>query len=81
MSYLTFVEHLVKEVVDNPEQVEVKEEVEGHTRTFFVHCAPEDYGKVIGKSGRVAHTIRSVVSAVASKHRERAFVRIMTQDD
>jgi predicted RNA-binding protein YlqC (UPF0109 family) len=48
------------------------------TRTFFVRCSPEDVGKVIGKSGRVVSAIRCVVSAVAAKSREKAFVKIVT---
>jgi predicted RNA-binding protein YlqC (UPF0109 family) len=78
MSYQPFVEQLVKSVVESPDQVEITEEVEDGTRTFFVKVSPEDVGKVIGKSGRVVSAIRCVVSAVASKFREKAFVKIVT---
>ena len=77
-SYGPFVEHLIKSVVENPDQVEIEEDVDGHTRTFYVNVNPEDVGKVIGKSGRVVTAIRSVVSAVAAKSREKAFVKIVT---
>lgn len=78
MSYRPFVEHLIKSVVENPDVVEIDEEVDNGTRTFHVSVDPEDVGKVIGKSGRVVSAIRCVVSAVASKSRERAFVKIVT---
>ncbi len=79
MSYSRFVEHLVKAVVECPDEVEIEEEEDRGTRTFFVHAAPEDVGKVIGKNGRVVTAIRCVVSAVAAKERERAFVKIVTE--
>ena len=78
MSYRPFVESLVKSVVEHPDQIEIEEEAEPGTRTFFVHCNPEDVGKVIGKSGRVVSAIRCVVSAVAAKSKEKAFVKVVT---
>ncbi len=79
MSYRPFVETLVKSVVENPDQIEIDEEHEMGTRTFFVRVSPEDVGKIIGKSGRVVSAIRCVVSAVAAKSREKAFVKIVTE--
>lgn len=76
--YGGFVEYLIKSVVENPDEVEIEEELDGVTRYFHVNLDPEDVGKVIGRSGRVITAIRSVVSAVAAKSRERAFVKIET---
>ena len=81
MSYQPLVETLVKAVVEFPDAVVIEEELNGGTRTFFVRVAGEDVGKIIGKSGRVVSAIRSVVSAVASKSREKAYVKIITEDD
>lgn len=78
MSYVGLVEHLVKAVVEQPDAVSIEEEEDHGTRTFYVTVAPEDVGKVIGKSGRVVSAIRCVVSAVAAKSRERAFIKIPT---
>ncbi|MGV3617164.1 MAG: KH domain-containing protein [Fimbriimonas sp.] len=78
MSYRPFVETLVKSVVENPDQIEITEETEMGARTFYVRVAPDDVGKVIGKTGRVVSAIRCVVSAVAAKSREKAFVKIVT---
>lgn len=79
MSYSPFVEELVKQMVSEPESVEVDEVLEGNTRTFNVRVAQEDVGKVIGKSGRVISAIRQVVSAIASKSKEKAYVKIVTE--
>jgi len=78
MSYRPFVEALVKSVVESPDEIQIEEEHEMGTRTFYVRVSPEDVGKVIGKSGRVVSAIRCVVSAVAAKSREKAFVKIVT---
>jgi len=78
-NYRPFVEHLIKGVVENPDQIEIDEEFEAGTRTFFVRVSPDDVGKVIGKSGRVVTAIRCVVSAVAAKSREKAFVKVVTE--
>lgn len=79
MSYQPFVEQIIRSVVDEPDAVSIEEEEDGGTRTFFITVAPDDVGKVIGKSGRVVSAIRCVVSAVAAKARERAFVKIVTE--
>lgn len=78
MSYRPFVETLVKSVVENPDAIHIDEEQEMGTRTFYVRVSQEDVGKVIGKSGRVVSAIRCVVSAVAAKSREKAYVKIVT---
>jgi predicted RNA-binding protein YlqC (UPF0109 family) len=79
MAYEAFVETLVKSVVENPDGIEIEEETDGNARTFYITCDPEDVGKVIGKSGRVVSAIRCVVSAVAAKSREKAFVKVNTE--
>lgn len=79
MSYAPFVEELVKSIVGSPESVEIDEVLEGNTRTFNVRVARDDVGKVIGKSGRVISAIRQVVSAIASKSKEKAYVKIVTE--
>lgn len=78
MSYRPFVETLVRSVVENPDEIHIDEEHEMGTRTFYVRVSPDDVGKVIGKSGRVVSAIRCVVSAVAAKSREKAYVKIVT---
>ena len=61
-------EHLVKGIVDNPDDVEVRERANrrGPGRTLEVRVHPDDMGRVIGKSGRTATALRTVLSALAS---------------
>ncbi len=62
------VETIAKALVDSPDQVKVTEEVNEKGTLITLSVAKEDIGKVIGKQGRVANAIRSVVKAVAIKN-------------
>lgn len=71
------VEAIAKALVDNPDAVEVNE-VEGERSTILeLKVAPEDMGKVIGKQGRIAKAIRTVVKAAATKDDKRVVVEIL----
>ena len=61
------VEIIAKSLVDNPDEVAVSETTDGDTVTIELKVAPDDMGKVIGKQGRIAKSIRTVVKAAASK--------------
>ncbi len=64
-------------LVDNPESVEVKE-VEGSQSVIIeLKVASDDMGKVIGKQGRIAKAIRTVVKAAATKENKRVVVEII----
>jgi uncharacterized protein len=71
------VEMIAKALVDNPDAVEVNE-VEG-TQSVIIELkvAPEDMGKIIGKQGRIAKAIRTVVKAAAIKENKRVVVEII----
>lgn len=71
------VEVIAKALVDNPDEVVVTEKEEGKHVTIELHVAPSDMGKVIGKQGRIAKAIRSVVKAAASKEDKKVIVEIM----
>ena len=58
-------EHLVKGIVDNPEDVEVRQRTGRRGPSLEVRVNPEDMGRVIGKSGRTATSLRTVVGALA----------------
>lgn len=60
-------EHLVKGIVDNPEDVVVTEKNGRRGQTLEVRVNPEDIGKVIGRNGRTARSLRTVVSALAGR--------------
>lgn len=71
------VEVIAKALVDNPDEVVVTEKTEGKNITVELHVAASDMGKVIGKQGRIAKAIRSVVKAASSKDNKRVDVEII----
>ncbi|MBD5550331.1 MAG: KH domain-containing protein [Lachnospiraceae bacterium] len=71
------VEVIAKALVDNPEEVVVTEKDEGKNITIELHVAADDMGKVIGKQGRIAKAIRSVVKAASTKDNKRVDVEII----
>lgn len=71
------VEVIAKALVDSPEEVVVTEKESGRSITVELHVAPSDMGKVIGKQGRIAKAIRSVVKAASSKDNKKVDVEII----
>ena len=71
------VEVIARALVDNPDGVVVTERQEGKTTVLEVRVADGDMGKVIGKQGRIAKAIRSVVKAAASKENKKVIVEIV----
>lgn len=71
------VEVIAKALVDAPEEVQVTERTEGDTQIIELRVAQGDMGKVIGKQGRIAKAIRSVVKAAAAKADVKAVVDIV----
>ncbi len=72
------VEYMVRALVDSPEQVQVSE-IEGESVVVYeVSVAEDDLGKVIGKSGRIANALRTVVKAAAMKREKKATVEILS---
>ena len=69
------VEVIAKALVDDPESVVVNEREEKKTTVLEVRVAESDMGKVIGKQGRIAKAIRSVVKAAAAKEDKKVIVR------
>ena len=72
-----FVEFMAKSIVDNPEEVKVMEVAGEKTMVIELRVAQEDLGKVIGKQGRTAKAIRSILSAAAAKMKKRAVLEIL----
>ncbi|MCL5779790.1 hypothetical protein P378_18630 [Desulforamulus profundi] len=71
------VEILAKALVDQPDKVEVTMVEKERSVVIELRVAPEDMGKVIGKQGRIARAIRSVVKAAATKQRKKVVVEII----
>ena len=71
------IEYITKALVDNPDAVEVSE-IEGEqTSVIEVKVAKEDIGKVIGKQGRTAQAMRTILSAACGKTRKRTVLEII----
>lgn len=70
------VEVIAKALVDNPDEVKVTEEASGKTKVVKLSVARSDMGKVIGRQGRIAKSIRAVVKAAAMRNDEKVIVDI-----
>jgi predicted RNA-binding protein YlqC (UPF0109 family) len=71
------VEYIAKSLVDDPSQVSVTE-IEGATSVILeLRVAPEDMGRVIGKNGRVANAMRTLLRVVAAKQGKRVTLEIV----
>ena len=70
------VETIAKALVDNPDEVAVIE-VEGEATVLELRVAPQDLGKVIGKQGRTARAMRTLLRAIGMKSRKRLVLEIL----
>ena len=76
---LALVEAIAKSLVDDPASVSVRElEAKGDSMVVELKVAPQDMGKVIGKQGRIAKAIRTVVKAAALKQKKNVIVEIVS---
>lgn len=71
------VEILAKALVDNPDRVSINMVEREKSFLIELKVAPEDMGKVIGKQGRIAKAIRTVVKAAATKQKKKVIVEII----
>lgn len=71
------VEYIARSLVDDPSQVHVVEVVSGASVMLELHVAPEDMGRVIGKGGRVANALRTLVRVVAVREGKRVSLDIV----
>ena len=71
------VEVVAKSLVDHPDEVVVTETEKDNATIVELRVSPTDMGKVIGKQGRIAKAIRSLVKAAASKDDRKVIVEIM----
>lgn len=71
-----FLEYLAKQLVDNPDSVQISEEEKDNKVIFKIKVAQADVGKIIGKQGRTAQSMRVLLSAVAAKTGKRAILEV-----
>ena len=71
------IKRIAQSLVDNPDKVEVTEIIGEQTSVIELRVAKEDLGKVIGKHGRTAQSIRTILSAASAKVHKRAVLEIL----
>ena len=71
-----FIEFIAKNLVDDPDNVRVDETVEDNKVTLRLHVSKSDLGKVIGKQGKTAKSMRTLLTAVAAKHNKSGHLEI-----
>jgi hypothetical protein len=71
------IEYIVKALVDNPEKVEVKEIAGEKSIIYELKVGEGDLGKVIGKEGRTANAVRTIITAAAMKQGKRTVLEIL----
>jgi predicted RNA-binding protein YlqC (UPF0109 family) len=71
------VEYLARSLVDRPEEVRVVRTERDGTVVLELHVAPDDVGKVIGRQGRIARALRTLVRASGGRRNERAVLEIV----
>lgn len=77
LSLKELVEFMAKALVDKPESVEVNEVVGEQTTVVELKVAKEDLGKVIGKQGRTARSMRTILNAASTKLNKRSVLEIV----
>lgn len=68
---------IAQNLVDNPDSVSVGEVSSGQTMVLELHVAKTDIGKVIGRQGRTAQALRTIINAVSAKDRKRMVLEII----
>jgi hypothetical protein len=71
------IEYLVKALVDEPDQVDIKEIEGAESTTYEIRVANNDLGKVIGKQGKIANALRTVAKAAAMRNKKRIYLEII----
>ena len=70
------VDFIVKQFAEKPEEVSITSEEKENELTVVVSASPEDMGRIIGKQGRIAKSIRTIVKSVTGKEDKKYFVEI-----
>ena len=74
------VQYLAKSLVSNPDAVEVKETERDSASVLELKVAKEDLGRIIGKQGRTAKSIRTILNAAASRSNRKVILEILEED-
>lgn len=77
----TLIIEIAQALVDDPDAVKVEAVIDQDTAVLRLEVAPSDVGKVIGKQGRTARSLRTILGAASMKHRRRFALDIVEADD
>ena len=71
------IEFIATSLVDDPTQVRITQSARGHSVTFRLQVAKEDMGRVIGRNGRVANAIRTLLNVAAAREGKQASLDVV----
>ena len=69
--------YLIEKLVDHPDDIKINEVAGEHTHIFELRVHQEDLGKIIGKQGRTAKAVRTILNAASVKENKRAILEIL----
>lgn len=72
----TLLEYMVRNLVDQPEAVQIRERITPHAVTYRLSVSSQEAGKIIGRNGRVAKAIRDLMAVAAARHGKRIHIDI-----
>ncbi len=81
VSVADLIREIAQALVDEPEAVEVEQVARDENTVLKLRVAPQDVGKIIGKQGRTARSVRTILGAVSMKLRHRYTLDILEEDD
>ena len=77
---IEIVEYIVKQLAENPDAISLAEREDGDMTIIDVTVDAADMGRVIGKGGRVAQSIRSIIKSIGSKNRKKVIVKFVEKE-
>ena len=75
--FKSLVEYIAKELVNNPDDVRIEETLDAKGSILKLHVAHSDLGKIIGKNGRTAKSLRAILSAASTKAGKHSLLKIV----
>lgn len=81
MNLEAFLTDVLTPILDHPEALRVEVKEEGRKCEVFIHAEPKDRGRIIGKSGRMISSLRTLCQAAGEKAGQRVNVEIFEEDD
>ena len=74
---IDLLKHIIKQLVDDPEKVEIVEKKENGVDVYYITVSTEDRGRIIGRDGRTINSLRALINAASVKAGSKAVVKII----